>query len=747
MYFTFQNKLKIILYLSICFLVIFFINLFLHTKSDSELLFEAEEHYRHWNLIDAEKLLENLIRHDGENQKIQTLYGRVLLESGELYKARSILLKLFAKDTLNSAETAYNLASVYYFLGNFDSSAIFTNKVMESISRKENLSLLSRSLNLLGLIAFNRARYKSARSYQEKSLAVAREANLKNEEANALRQIGVLEWYGGNADSVIELYYEPALKLYRETGNKKGEATTLSNIGLIFNTYENWILNLKYQLQAFEIRKKINDKMGLADSYYFLTHSISHSKKGKSFVYSYCLKSYKLSERIGYAWGKDVALRGLIDLRNEALDDFEIQPFDFDNISLPDNEGDIYKFWKAALNHLKKNDLATAALYFENGIELCDSLGYLTGIEASLINFAEVLTKLGNFEYAEKIALRAIQITRELNRPNGYAEALHAAANLYSGMGRKNESEKIFSQLVQFYDALYKNYLNQLNPSIAFETASGSVHYMRGKVYRDYAALLISQNKFDRAFEVIEEERLLPFWGLRENEQNDNNSDENNLSLKLINLFEELDTYDFEKMQIVQTKLGEIYQSILTKQTIYSDAYYIYEDQKAAGLSELQSALRNNEVLLEYFIDENRVNLFAAGKHKNLFIKLNITTDELASVVEVLSETILQGKISPGSGYWKKPARYLYKALIEPVINAGLMEKGSHLIISPHQILHYVPFQALLLSEGEAELNFMIEDYFITYIPSASYLIRKRKEPSKAIDKILAITPDDNDLP
>ena len=53
--------------------------------------------------------------------------------------------------------------------------------------------------------------------------------------------------------------------------------------------------------------------------------------------------------------------------------------------------------------------------------------------------------------------------------------------------------------------------------------------------------------------------------------------------------------------------------------------------------------------------------------------------------------------------------------------------KGKELIIIPHDVLHYLPFQALLSPSGK----YLIEEYPINYLSSAS-LMQFTQEKRKA---------------
>jgi CHAT domain-containing protein len=74
----------------------------------------------------------------------------------------------------------------------------------------------------------------------------------------------------------------------------------------------------------------------------------------------------------------------------------------------------------------------------------------------------------------------------------------------------------------------------------------------------------------------------------------------------------------------------------------------------------------------------------------------------------------------------------LYKSLIEPLLSNI---NGKELIIVPHDVLHYLPFQALVNADG----RYLIEKYPIGYLSSAS-LLQFTKEKSRAMgDKVLAL--------
>jgi CHAT domain-containing protein len=77
----------------------------------------------------------------------------------------------------------------------------------------------------------------------------------------------------------------------------------------------------------------------------------------------------------------------------------------------------------------------------------------------------------------------------------------------------------------------------------------------------------------------------------------------------------------------------------------------------------------------------------------------------------------------------------LYRELLAPV-RAKL--KGHHLIVVPHELLHYVPFHALF--DGS---EYLIDSLTVSYAPSASiYVQHRRKEVNKTGCSLILGVPD-----
>lgn len=176
------------------------------------------------------------------------------------------------------------------------------------------------------------------------------------------------------------------------------------------------------------------------------------------------------------------------------------------------------------------------------------------------------------------------------------------------------------------------------------------------------------------------------------------------------------------------------------------------QTMKLPEVEEVQQMLGSDEVLVEYYIIGDRFQAFIVGKND-----FNVVKD-LTTIPAV--RTSLKGVTFQLSKFHLQPAyiqahadrlltaiqyhlRELYRQLIEPI---KALVGNRTLIIVPHHMLHYVPFEALY--DGE---KYLVDSHEIVRAASASVLkiVRDRKVQPKHEDLVLAVademTPHIND--
>ena len=145
-------------------------------------------------------------------------------------------------------------------------------------------------------------------------------------------------------------------------------------------------------------------------------------------------------------------------------------------------------------------------------------------------------------------------------------------------------------------------------------------------------------------------------------------------------------------------------------------------------VKQVQEILDPGVVVLEYFVTQDGVLLWIVDKDKVASVKVALLRKKLQAKVSAFREAIQQ---FDENDKFRQQSEELFRVLIQPAL-AHI--RGKELLIIPHDVLHYVPFQALLAPNGK----YLIEDYPINYLSSAS-LMQFTQEKRKAKGELTSI--------
>jgi CHAT domain-containing protein/Tfp pilus assembly protein PilF len=134
--------------------------------------------------------------------------------------------------------------------------------------------------------------------------------------------------------------------------------------------------------------------------------------------------------------------------------------------------------------------------------------------------------------------------------------------------------------------------------------------------------------------------------------------------------------------------------------------------------SEIQELLDGDTVLLEYFMGQDNRFIFVVTPKKVLAVLLKVDSNRLFEKIKEFRARAVEGITLDRlvMKTYEKSLSDLYEMLIQPIERE--ISGKKHLVIVPHGMLHYLPFQALLSREG----RYLIESFTISYLPSATVL-------------------------
>lgn len=716
----------------VLFIALLLASSYLFLNNTQRRLTEAEDLVNAWDLVAAEKLLSELLANNPETPEVRRLHAEVALKRGNLATARNALGALAVEDSAFRTKHLLSLAQAHFYFGNLDSSAEIVHRLMAGKGRQEppDTLTLAQCYHVLGRIAFNRGAYDSARTFQTQSLLLARRKMDPRTEADALRQLGVLLWYGGKADSARRFFYEPALALYRAIRDCSGEATTLSNLGHLDN-------GIALQLRSFVIRNRIGDQIGLADSYYFLS-PFTGDERLNDLAYTYRRKSFDLSARIGYAWGREVAARSLTEMLFHAFDERTAGTPLHDSSFVTSSEGRIHELLWQGTALARNGDWRGAAALQERAIHVCDSLGYASGLSVAFGNYAISLMELGDLEGAERAAARSYA---SFDDEMSVGNLLLAQVLLKKKQYR--DAYRLLSNAARKFDAQYAARI--ANPEFSF-----LVGWLTKKRFELYSKLISSAahvGNTDTVLHTMEQYRSLlynvgdPSAGLRHGEHG-------GLWSKYRTLLRQMDNLHPDESHTKAEEFIAEFAAASARQARYAGIVHNLRSRHIPPLDEIQRSMDGRSILLQFFVGEHDVCVLTIQQSDCRLFRLGVSPGQVTDASRTLQETIVRGASMPTDTLWTTSAAFLYEQLIAPLEREGVLERRTHLIISPSGVLHTVPFAALLepAKRERARRRFLVEKFEIGYIPSAAGLVRHRAI-TVGPGRSLAVAPDQSTLP
>ena len=455
-------------------------------------------------------------------------------------------------------------------------------------------------------------------------------------------------------------------------------------------------------------------------------------------------------------------------------------------------------FLKMARVHHAKN-------YFDQALELHHHLGeqraeclVLGNLGASYSLMEDSVLALTHWNKAIQIALnigeRRLQgwlhlqlgdFYRKHREPEGAARAYEQGLaitegledpelrwQLYLGQGRLNEQRGDLERAYYSYRAAIDD-IETIRSKASIEEFKSGIMHDRFEAYEAIVLTLLQMGRLEEAFEYSERARARSLLD-RIGNTAIGNADVTNkkliekermLRVKIKALRTLLSSGEKEtaaderdsaerKYRESLHKIQSEYHNVLIDLKLQNPEYYSLVTIEPFPVKMIQPLLDEGCVLLEYFISDDQIIIFVLTEGEMHVATVPSGRKNLRGKIMLFLGTAAQNMDDEkiGETHWIKPLQALYKLLIEPVHQRGLLAGKKHLIIVPQDLLHYIPFHALISNDAttnqpSVQPRFLIEDYIISYTPSVSVLKYCCSRESEQSGNMLLLAPKTNVLP
>lgn len=265
----------------------------------------------------------------------------------------------------------------------------------------------------------------------------------------------------------------------------------------------------------------------------------------------------------------------------------------------------------------------------------------------------------------------------------------------------------------------------------SIDSEAGRIGFVGDKqiVYQMLVSLLLDQGQDAAAFEYVERSKSRALVDMLASQKTlkvkTRNPDADNTLTKLTAAEANIVPFSAAEDQAAVAHTRNLAVQLRTQLQIEAPELAALVTVTNTPVKEIQPLIQPDEALLEYYYTDQELVVFVMTVDSIKAVKLNRPGLE-SSVKE------FRGALAdPVSGNYEAESRQLYERLFKPV--AGLLHVKK-LVIVPHGILHYLPFNAL-----HSENAYLIDDYSIRIEPSAGVLKLIKERVSKAENSMLVL--------
>jgi CHAT domain-containing protein len=639
-------------------------------------------------------------------------------EAIDLYK-QIIEIETAIGKTQGELNNLAAIASLYYAASNFKQALdyykmalILAEKINAAKKRIEILQNIAETLFVMG-------DYNNAFSYMEEGIKVARKNGDRTGEAKGYLKRGKLYSEIGDHETAIKdasRFLELAARCeYDKADSNKSTLDEYDyyNSSRIYRTASQWMGEKDYQ-------KLLNQALDC------IAKAVSKAKLKNNFI------------AIGSFFAEGAIIAQMAGNKKEAIASLEAVSQLLNKFKDTSIEMDYYLVGSSL--YQKWEDYTKSLIFAYEGLKVANQLKAVYWQIPLLSHISFAYFQTGNHRQALETLQGALRLAENIGiNPYRISGIRADIGHVYMLTKDYENARSVLSSVIETIEKEARNFERielkdsfRSNPEhiFCYENMLKTLY----ELGEDGEALEYAERGKSRTFLDILGNRLL----LSKEQDKTTSEKERNLRSKINYLLEKIEkeqylTQDLQNYSVNNWKkeledLKREYSDLLVQTKLKNPELHSLISVNPLTVIEIQKLLNIDTTLLEYFVTKEEVFIWVLDKSSCKMIKIPIDDLELISRINRFRE-----KVRTLQPDYQDDAKSLYNLLFEP---AQPYIKTKRIGIVPHSVLHYLPFHALLMPGDKVRREkdlFLIEEYDIFYLPSASvlrFVLEKRKNIS-----------------
>ncbi len=637
-------------------------------------------------------------------------YGGLLLGRGERAAAHALFQEALdlarrVGDLRIEALSWNNLGGYYYYEGDMERVVEAFERSLAIGASAGRLDERANTLSNLGAVYRSLGRYSDALELSEEALALARRLGDTDQEMRVLNNRGVLRKGVGDLRSAID-DYQTALEIAERLGDIRWQANIGSNLGAIYRI-------LGHRRRAIEYLAKALDAAIAADS---VTDEIWA-----------LITIGELLREDGDPEAQDFFRRARE--RSEAAEN---------------RAGEAYSSYGLGRLRQDEGDAVAAAELLARALALLEELSDRPGQLSAHRELARALAELGRSERASKHFAEAVALARLVGDPFQEAAARARHARFLLDSGDPEAAQREVSVALATVESLKRGVVepdlraglmsrSQRDFTLLVDILETLDRRFPRQGYAEQAFVVAERSRARSLVELLIESEADLIQDLSDDLRSRRNDLAGRLSAAQRSLTRALSQaeLDAERTDELKSDVRELNRErqALEREIRLSDPRWdrlVYPEP--LDVAEAQALLEPGQAFVSFVLGERGSYVFVVTSSQLAFERI-ASEERLRPLIEEV-RAHLERPGRRAMGRYRAVAAELYLELLAPV--ERLLVDRSHLLISPDGLLHYLPFEALLLpAGGERAEEYLLAKWAVSYLPSATTLgVLERRESS-----------------
>jgi CHAT domain-containing protein/Tfp pilus assembly protein PilF len=388
--------------------------------------------------------------------------------------------------------------------------------------------------------------------------------------------------------------------------------------------------------------------------------------------------------------------------------------------------------------YLRMGENSKALEMMEKALPLFKKSRYTTGQGNLYAKKGEIYFYTGNYSKSLEMYDKALFFLEKAGNVLSESIALYGKAKLLLKKGKRSEA------LTHFDKAIAK--LEKVRRQTAFSELKRTFMEKVYDQYEETVLFMLENIYYEKGFKYAESMRGRvfldqineEFLGLEKGLEPDLREERDRLVGKLSALtrqMQEIGIKDEKKLQELKDEYHQVesqFEDLLIKIRLENPLYAAVSYPQPVTVRDLQTdVLKKGEILLSYFISQEKAYAFIVSRKKLRVKQLKVKEKEINSHIERYLQSIKENNTNDMNRF----GSVVYEKLFKPL--EKYLKKGREIIIVPSGKLEKIPFESLIVSKKKSGYPvYLLENYRMKYLQSASLLsiLRKhytRESPTK----------------